>query len=243
MIRKTALPVAVLVAVFFAVWPTANALAQNTCPGCSEPNTNLFPQGFGPHTYTRWKPFQGVIDDNCPGYPDPAMVSSPCNYTALYLQNMSDFGDPAAAVAAIEGFDNQSTTALTKLQFDRRTDGGCTAFSPRFSIRTKDNKYSVGCMQMAVTNMFSAVDGKGNTNNWDTRTATFPVPQIGQTATLVIPPGSSTTIISLAIIYDDGAKSVVPGPGFVYLDNIEVCATNLSAGCKLWTQPLDNSEH
>ncbi len=234
MSRKNALPVAVLVVVFVAVWPPASALAQNTCPGCSEPNTNLFPQGFGPHTYTRWKPFQGVIDDTCPGYPNPTTVSSPCNYTTLYMQNMSDFGDPAAAVAAIEGFDNQSTTALTKLQFDRRTDGGCTLTSPRFSIRTKspDMKYSIGCLQMTpVTDTFTAVDGRGNTNTWETRTA--------NTALIALLTAPGGTIISLAIIYDDGAKSMVPGPGFVYLDNIEVC----TASCKVWTQPSDNSEH
>jgi hypothetical protein len=226
-------PLLLLPILLAAGWNGA-LLAQ--CPGCSEPNTNLFPQGFGPHTYTRWKPFTGQQDSN-----------GSTNFQALYMQNFSELNDPAAAVAAIEGFDSQPVTALTKLQFDRRTSNngnletGCTATSPRFSIRTKDslgnfNKFSIGCLTMPVTATSGPfTDSKGNVTNWETRTANQVMIMAATGAA-----GPGAIIISIAIIYDDGAKLTLPG--FAYLDNITVCATNLPSTCKTWTQPSDNSE-
>src|SRR2546428_8155279 len=110
MTSKTALPVVVLVVVFLAVWPTANALAQNTCPGCSEPAKVVHPNGFGSHSYARWKPNVGLADSG-----------GTVNF-AMYMQHMTPATETSAgkAVVAIEGFDSEPvgvTPGVTSLEF------------------------------------------------------------------------------------------------------------------------------
>src|SRR5438132_10904123 len=82
---------------FLAVSPAANLLAQNTCPGCSEPAKVVHPNGFGPQSYARWQPKTGLADSG--GTNDFSMLLvhlTPATITAT-----------ARAVVAIEGFDGE----------------------------------------------------------------------------------------------------------------------------------------
>src|SRR6266550_2304436 len=133
MSSKTALPVALLVVVFLMAWPTAKLLAQNTCPGCSEPAKVVHPNGFGPQTYARWQPKTGLGD------------SGGSNAFSMFLVHLTPatITATAAAVVAIEGFDGEPVgpTGVSGLAFHVRiTDPSanptteCTAtFGPRFS--------------------------------------------------------------------------------------------------------------
>src|SRR5437867_9270806 len=94
MSSKTALPVALAVVVFLAVWPAADLLAQNTCPGCSEPAKVVHPNGFGAMSYARWKRKVGLVD------------SGGSNNFAMYMQHLTPTSR-GAAVVAIEGFGSE----------------------------------------------------------------------------------------------------------------------------------------
>src|SRR2546427_8937785 len=97
MSSKTALLVALLVVVFLAVWPAADLLAQNTCPGCSEPAKVVHPNGFGPHSYARWQPRTGLADSG-----------GSVNFAMLLVHlTPATVAATARAVVAIEGFDGE----------------------------------------------------------------------------------------------------------------------------------------
>src|SRR2546428_12519069 len=106
---KTALPVALLVVVFLMAWPTAKLLAQNTCPGCSEPAKVVHPSGFGSQSYARWKPKVGIVD------------SDPSTSFAMYMQHKNAESNSDRAVVAIEGFDGQPVASISSLSFYVRT--------------------------------------------------------------------------------------------------------------------------
>ena len=237
MSSKTALPVALAVVVFLAVWPAADLLAQNTCPGCSEPAKVVHPNGFGPHSYARWQPKTGLPDSG--GSNDFSMLMvhlTPATITAT-----------ARAVVAIEGFDGRLVGPLsaqvTNLAFWVRTldpmavpTGECTVTSPRFSIRWRlpsmpDQFSEAHCANVAeMTPGMTATAANGFTYQKHTVTWVF----TGQPFT-TIPPGA--IIISLAILYDD---LVQPSS---HIDNIEV--TDTLNGCPpcIWTRPADNGSN
>src|SRR5438876_9011051 len=83
---------------FLAVSPAANLLAQNSCPGCSEPAKVVHPNGFGPHSYARWMPKVGEPDSN--GNTNFAM--------RLVHMTPPDVTTAARAVVAVEGFDGEN---------------------------------------------------------------------------------------------------------------------------------------
>src|SRR2546428_8869848 len=137
MSSKTALPVALLVVVFLMAWPTAKLLAQNTCPGCSEPAKVVHPNGFGPHSYARWQPKTGLADSGGSNAFSMLMVHlTPATITAT-----------ARAVVAIEGFGGEHVTPvgmevsglevyvrITDPSGSPTTEGTLT-LGPRFSIK------------------------------------------------------------------------------------------------------------
>src|SRR5437667_6945030 len=141
MSSKTALPVALLVVVLLMAWPTAKLLAQNTCPGCSEPAKVVHPNGFGPQSYARWQPKTGLADS--------AGTTGDFSMLLVHL-TPATITATARAVVAIEGFDGEpvGTTGVSGLAFHVRTTdpngnptpAECTLlFGPRFSIRWRDS--------------------------------------------------------------------------------------------------------
>jgi len=221
---KTALPVALLVVVFLAVSPTVKALAQNTCPGCSEPAKVVHPNGFGPHSYARWQPKTGLADSG--GTNDFSMLLvhlTPPSITAT-----------ARAVVAIEGFDGEPVGNITDLHFYVRTtdpNGAatteCTATSPRFSIRYRvpsvpDLFLEARCG--VVTEMLPGDTMSNGATTYQRRTVN-PV---------LLAPISSAIIVSLAILFDD------PVQPSSHIDNISVSDANVGCAPCTWTRPADN---
>ncbi|TMB93830.1 MAG: hypothetical protein E6J42_12335 [Chloroflexi bacterium] len=227
MSSKTALPVALLVVVFLMAWPTAKLLAQNTCPGCSEPAKVVHPNGFGPHSYARWQPKTGLGDSGGSNAFSMLLVHlTPATITAT-----------AKAVVAIEGFDGEPVGlgGVTSLElFVREKDafgnptGECTLTGgPRFSIRYRissppDLFLEAHCQAMTAGAMMTAQN--------------FPLSTYRQ-RTFTVPPISGAIIVSLAILYDD---PVVPSS---HIDNISVTDVNLGCTPCTWTRPADNGSN
>ena len=221
---KTALPVALLVVVFLTVSPAVKALAQNTCPGCSEPAKVVHPNGFGPHSYARWQPKTGLADSG--GTNDFSMLLvhlTPPTITAT-----------ARAVVAIEGFDGEPVGNITDLHFYVRTTDSngaatteCTATSPRFSIRYRvpsvpDLFLEARCG--VVTEMLPGDTISNGVTTYQRRTVN-PV---------LLAPISSAIIVSLAILFDD------PVQPSSHIDNISVSDANVGCAPCTWTRPADN---
>jgi hypothetical protein len=232
MSSKTALPVALLVVVFLTAWPTAKLLAQNTCPGCSEPAKVVHPNGFGPQSYARWQPKTGLAD------------SGGSNAFSMFLNHLTPatITATAAAVVAIEGFDGEHVTPVgtevSGLEFYVRitdpTTGlpttECTVTSPRFSIKWRLPSGTEGFAELHCANVLEMAAGSivtaPNGSMYQQRTATT----FGLT---MVPP--MAIIISLAIIWDDSGSS--------HIDNISV--TDMKLGCTpcTWTRPADNGSN
>ena len=239
MSSKMALPVALAVVVFLAVWPAGNLLAQN-CPGCSEPAKVVHPNGFGALSYARWKPNVGLTD------------SGGSNNFAMYMQHLTPPTDAAAgkAVVAVEGFDSLSLGPgpgqVSHLEFWVRTmpnpsGAECQLLSPRWSVINRvgsvDTPMEFGCL--SLTGVTTATT---NGNTYLQRTVDF----------LLTVPGE---IVSLAILFDGGPPSEILLAPFTHIDNIIVCtggpctctATGTSSpSCVtsgqafIWTRPADN---
>jgi hypothetical protein len=205
--KKNSWPAFVMMLGLLVTMPKGALLAQ------SEPSINLYPKGYGLHTFTKWTAFQGLPD------------SSGTNNFALYFQKMTDTAANAAAIAIIDGFNKQPTSVISGLEFERRIDGGCTATSPRFSFRIQpapgqlNISYDIGCLEM--------VQSAGSGLNWERRAWPSPLKP-------ALPIG---TIVSLSIIYSDGDDFPLVSPGSVYLDNIKVISPLFATGSKTWTQP------
>ena len=226
MSSKTALPVALLVVVFLMAWPTAKLLAQNTCPGCSEPAKVVHPNGFGPQSYARWQPKTGLADS--------AGTTGDFSMLLVHL-TPATITATARAVVAIEGFDGEPVGAggVTSLElFVRETDengnatGECTLLGgPRFSIRYRisnppDLFLEAQCQAMVpgLTTMTAQ-----NFPLSTYRRRTFPVPTI-----------SGAIIVSLAILFDDAVQHSS------HIDNISVFDASLDCTPCTWTRPADN---
>jgi len=224
---KTALPVALLVVVFLMAWPTAKLLAQNTCPGCSEPAKVVHPNGFGPHSYARWQPKTGLADSGGSNAFSMLLVHlTPATITAT-----------ARAVVAIEGFDGEHVTPLevSGLEFYVRitdpsgnlTPAECTVTSPRFSIRWRLPAGTEGFAELHCFNALEMAPGlvmtAPNGSSYQQRTAT-------PLGLAMVPP--TAIIISLAILWDDSGSS--------HIDNISVTDMNLGCTPCTWTRPADN---
>jgi hypothetical protein len=120
---------------------------------------------------------------------------------ALYLAKHTETATNAASGATIEGV--QGT--LSELGFDYRGDGHCGAGAPRFNVYTESGTFFFGCAYGSHTPLG---------DNWtrvkfadaDAFSATFPGFGVVQ-------------VTGIAIVFDEGTDH---GPGFVYLDNINV---------------------
>jgi len=239
MSSKTALPVALLVVVFLMAWPTVKLLAQNTCPGCSEPAKVVHPNGFGPQSYARWQPKTGLADS--------AGTTGDFSMLLVHL-TPATITATARAVVAIEGFDSRlvgpASGQVTNLAFWVRTTdpmgmptGECTLTSPRFSIRWRlspmpDQFSEARCANVAEMGLFGTTATAVNGFTYEKRTVSWVF--TGQ-AFATIPPGA--IIISLAILYDDLLQLSS------HIDDIEV--TDTTNGCPpcIWTRPADNGSN
>src|SRR2546425_2950948 len=171
MSSKMALPVALAVVVFLAMWPAGNLLAQN-CPGCSEPAKVVHPNGFGALSYARWKPNVGLTD------------SGGSNNFAMYMQHLTPPTDAAAgkAVVAVEGFDSHSLGPgqgqVSHLEFWVRispnpSGAECQPMSPRWSVINRvgnvDTPMEFGCLFP-----LTGVNATTNGNTYLQRKVDFP---------------------------------------------------------------------
>jgi hypothetical protein len=97
----------------------------------------LYPTGGGEHTYAAWKANEGRPDS-----------SGSANH-ALYLQNLTDAPDTAAA-AHVRGFEGTEVRFLVSIGYEHRRDSTCTATDPRWTlfVRGRSGKrylVSLGC--------------------------------------------------------------------------------------------------
>ena len=243
MSSKTALPVALAVVVFLAVWPAADLLAQNTCPGCSAPAKVVHPNGFGPESYARWMPKLGEPDSNGQ------------NFAMLLVHMTSPLVTTAArAVVAVEGFDGENPDDFT-LAYDHprsTTFAGkystCTAGgamgNPRWSVRYRvpgtavDNRFQFGCNDSGMTSGDGIIIGvgtssAGQTAGWERKSLLLTVDPLAVAAA----GGSTVIIVSLSIQWDAlCAPSLCPGS--VLVDDISV--TPPGGPTFTWTGPADN---
>jgi len=127
---------------------------------------------------------------------------------ALYLTKEAPTASNTASGASID-FEG----VLTELGFDYRNDGHCGAGAPRFNVYTDTGTYYFfGCASGIHT---PAPDDPANwTRVRFTDADAFPAD--GVTA---FPGFGSTTVTGIEIVFDEGTDV---GPGFVYLDNIDV---------------------
>ena len=223
---KTKWALTLVLITVLAVLPAANVLAQNTCPGCSEPAKVVHPNGFGSHSYSRWKPNVGLADSG-----------GNANF-AMYMQHLTPATETSAgrAVVAIEGFDSEpvGSPGVVSLSFYVRiTDPmgvpttECTLTSPRFSVRWRIPNSSVPDQFYNTTGCQAMAPGP---------TAMAPPPSLSmyQQRTFTVPATPGAIIVSLAILFDD------PIQPFSHIDNISVTD---GTGTYVWTRPADNGSN
>ena len=172
----------------------------------------LHPSGFGEHSYSAWKGQEGLPD------------STGGKNQALYFQKDTPTPTFAAGVAVFKGFEGMSSSAVLPLKFWYGTDGHCGAGAPRFNVRIETapnvrQTVFVGCAAMVPGGTAAAPNGR----IFQEKTFAGPLP--------------AGTIVSLAIVYDEGNDFGFPCPDLgnscVYLDNIQV-------GSHVWTSASDN---
>jgi len=202
--------------------PELAASVASVAPNPANANSglNLHPDGFGEKSYAAWKAHEGIPDNS--GNADQA----------LYFQKMTATETFAAAVARITGLEGQPVTAITDLQWEHRNDGWCGAGAPRWNISvTGPNDFSttifLGCAAAVHT---------PDATNPDWTIDTFP--GLGAAVAAALPAGANAAgfaISGLSIVFDEGTTQFgLPlGPGFVFLDNIQV-------NDKIWTSAADN---
>ena len=138
------------------------------------------------------------------GLPDSAKSDH-----ALLLQKLGATTNCAAAFAVIRGAEGQPVTSLG---FDYKDGTHCTNGSVRFNLEASDGFHFVGgCAHGDVTG--TMVDRRGATwkrVNFNLATDAFPP----------VTPGA--TIVSLALVMDEGEDSATPGAGTAWVDNINV---------------------
>jgi len=223
-IRKA--PLLLLPILLAMAWNGALLAQGNNCPGCSEPAKVVHPNGFGPHSYARWKPKVGEPD------------SSGTNNFAMLLVHLTppDVTTAARAVVAVEGFDGDNPVGYT-LAFDHRATGeNCTPGgqfgNPRWSVRYRvldtngntliDTHKYYGCADALPTSSLSGDP------NWVRKTFTV--------TPLDIP--ANAIIVSLAILFDAPPGTLLNPTGSVRVDNISV--TPPGGPTFTWTCPADN---
>ena len=188
-------------------------------PASAASGMKLHPSGFGTHSYASWKGDEGLQDFT--GNKDQA----------LYLQKQTTTETFAAGVAVFSGVAGSDTASLLPLAFDVRSDGWCGAGAPRFNVRIQPTGTTDPAMRQTVFIGCQAMT-PGGTQTYEGKT--FQHRQYDGT----LPSG---TVVSLAIIFDEGTTydptgtgvQVPLGPGKTWLDNIQV-------GSKIWSSASDN---
>jgi hypothetical protein len=135
---------------------------------------------------------------------------------ALLLTKLTKTTTNVAAGATIT---NVKGIHLTEIGWDVRDDGHCGAGAPRFNVVTSDNvTHFIGCSSPPPTTSTPVgPDANGFTwhrNRYDPATA-FP------------PIAPTDTVKSISIIFDEG---VDVGPGWTFLDNIDINGTLIAQG-------------
>jgi hypothetical protein len=124
----------------------------------------------------------------------------------LFLQKDGPTATFAAAGGDISGVEG---ITLTELGFDYRNDSHCTGGAPRFNVDASDGFHFMGGCGNGTQTVLNANWNRVRIDPYNPAQA-FPV----------LTPGA--TINSITIILDEGTDS---GPGFAYLDNIDVNGT------------------
>jgi len=127
---------------------------------------------------------------------------------SLFLSKMGLTSDNAAGGATVEA----GGGTLTELGFDYRNDGHCGAGAPRFNVYTSTGVYYFfGCTYGVHTPVPDHSD-------W-TRVRFGPADAVPSDGVTAFPGFGSVTVTGIEIVFDEGNNV---GPGFVYLDNIDV---------------------
>jgi hypothetical protein len=168
----------------------------------------LHPSGFGEHSYAAWKADQGLPDNA--GNKDQA----------LYFQKETSTATFAAGVAVFKGVAGLETSEIDPLGFWYRSDGHCGAGAPRFNLRFDPD--DSGPLPPA-TAFFGCNSGMAGVDTMMHEGRIF----FERNTVAPLPSG---TVISLAIIFDEGTE--FPNP-YVHLDNIRV-------GTRVWKSANDN---
>jgi len=131
---------------------------------------------------------------------------------ALHLTKMGPTGANAASGASIT---YPSGTILKELGFDERKDGHCGAGAPRFNVYTADGYYFFGCVYGLHT------PAPDDPINWER--VRFGNADAFPSAAGMPPFVFGTTVVTgIEIVFDEGLDQ---GPGFAYLDNIDINGT------------------
>ena len=124
----------------------------------------------------------------------------------------------AASGAIVKGPEGDVVAATTEFDYAYRNDGHCGAGAPRFSVVVTDGmnqtRYAVGCANAATST--ANVNASWTNKTW-TPANFFLQGNVPSTATHAPVPMIGSTIVSVAIIFDEGTDV---GPGFAVLDNI-----------------------
>src|SRR2546430_2530606 len=125
----------------------------------------------------------------------------------------------AASGAIVKGPEGDVVTATTEFDYAYRNDGHCGAGAPRFSVvvtdGTNQTRYAAGCANPATSTV--AVNASWTNKAWTPANFSF-LGNIPPTTVPVLMIGS--TIVSVAIVFDEGTNAGPDFTGFAVLDNI-----------------------
>ncbi len=212
-----------------AVDPVSSVTASSVSPHAASASANsnsgltLHPNGFGPDSYAAWKAHEGEQDLR--GNADQA----------LYFQKFTATETNAAGVARINGLEGQPLAAIQSLSWEHRIGGWCGAGAPRWDIIVADENGNRGVIFLGCA---AAAKSPGQDPVHWIKDSYAGIPATALPAqgfTTEFNPNGTLTISELLIVFDEGttAGGLPLGPGFVFLDNIQV-------NDKTWTSPADN---
>jgi hypothetical protein len=148
----------------------------------------------------KWVARQGLPDSPRSSKARPPKRFKPGH--ALFLGKNGLTATDASARVDIQGVEG---ITLTEIGWDLRTDGSCTANSPRFEVVTQDDVvHVIGCD--SATLLVEPVTEGWERRRYDIAAA---VPVINPT----------DTVKSISIVLDEGTDA---GAGFIYIDNIDI---------------------
>lgn len=193
-----------------------------SAPAMAASGLKLHPSGFGEKSGASWQAGEGRAD------------SKGNARHALFLRKLTATATFAAGVAVVNNAEGLDVAGLT-LAWDRRADGHCGAGAPRWNVIVQGQSGASYTVFLGCAGATHTPDGVPPVWFRDTFVFGSPDTVSYMTTALGFTPGQVAdieggTVQSLAIVFDEGTDV---GPGFVYLDNIQV-------GDKIWTGPMDN---